>query len=86
MPIHLAAASNYLGALQALLDRRPQDVDAKTNIGITPLMMAATEGHAESVRLLLQFGADRALKDDEGMTAKEIAIKNGNLALLDLLG
>jgi ankyrin repeat protein len=86
MPIHLAAASNYLGALQALLDRRPQDVDAKTNIGITPLMMAATEGHAEAVRLLLKFGADRTLKDDEGLTAKEVAIKNGNDNLIPLLG
>lgn len=86
MPIHLAAASNYLAALQALLDRRPQDVDAKTNSGITPLMMAATEGHAEAVRLLLRSGADRTLKDDEGLTAKDIAVKNSNLALLDLLG
>jgi ankyrin repeat protein len=86
MPIHLAAASNYLGALQALLDRRPQDVDAKTNISITPLMMAATEGHAEAVRLLLKFGADRTLKDDEGLTAKEVAIKNGNDQLIPLLG
>lgn len=86
MPIHLAAASNYLGALQALLDHRPQDVDAKTNIGITPLMMAATEGHAEAVRLLLQLGADRALKDDEGLTAKEVALKNGNDHLIPLLG
>ena len=85
MPVHLAAGSNYLGALQALLDHRPQDVDAKTNIGITPLMMAATEGHAEAVQLLLKFGADRALKDDEGLTAKEIAIKNGNENLVPLL-
>jgi uncharacterized protein len=86
MPIHLAAASNYLGALQALLELRPQDVDAKTNIGITPLMMAATEGHAEAVRLLLKFGADRTLKDDEGLTAKDVAIKNGNDHLIPLLG
>lgn len=79
------AASNYLGALQALLDRRPQDVDAKTNIGITPLMMAATEGHAEAVRLLLKYGADRTLKDDEGLTAKDVAIKNRNEDLVPLL-
>ncbi len=85
MPIHLAAGSNYLGAIQALIDRRPQDVDAKTNIGITPLMMAATEGHAEAVRLLLQLGADRTLKDDEGLTAKEVAIKNGNEDIVPLL-
>jgi ankyrin repeat protein len=84
-PIHLAAASNYLGALQELLDRRPQDVDIKTNIGITPLMMAATEGHAEAVRLLLNFGADRTLKDDEGLTAKDVAIKNSNEDLVTAL-
>jgi ankyrin repeat protein len=85
MPIHLAAASNYLGALQKLLERRPQDVDAKTNIGITPLMQAATEGHAAAVTLLLKFGADRTLKDDEGLTAKDVAIKNGNENLVPLL-
>lgn len=85
MPVHLAAASNYLGALQALLDRRPQDVDAKTNIGITPLMMAATEGHAEAVRLLLKYGADRTLKDNEGLTAKDVAIKNRNEDIVPLL-
>jgi ankyrin repeat protein len=85
MPVHLAAASNYLGALQALLERRPQDVDAKTNIGITPLMMAATEGHAEAVRLLLKYGSDRTLKDDEGLTAKDVAVKNRNEDLVPLL-
>lgn len=85
MPIHLAAGSNYLIALQELLERRPQDIDAQTNIGITPLMMAATEGHADAVKLLLKFGADLTIKDDDGMTAKEVATKNGNEDLVPLL-
>jgi len=85
MPIHLAAGKNYLASLRALLEVRAQDVDAKTNSGITPLMTAATEGHAEAVSLLLQFGADRTLKDDEGLTAKDVAIKNGNETLIPLL-
>jgi ankyrin repeat protein len=84
MPIHLAAASNYIGTLQALLDRQPLEIDAKTNIGITPLMMAATEGHAEALILLLKFGADRNLKDDEGLTAKDVLIKNGYASLVEL--
>ena len=85
MPIHLAAGSNCIGAHQELLDRRPQDIDAKTNIGITTLMMAATEGHGDAVSLLLKIGADCALKDNEGLTAKDIAVKNGNEFLISLL-
>lgn len=85
MPIHLAAGSNYLIALQELLERKPQDVDAKTNIGITPLMMAATEGHVDAMKLLLKFGADLTITDDDGLTAKDVAIKNGNDELVPLL-
>lgn len=85
MPVHLAAASNYLGALQDLLIRRPQDVNAQTRTGITPLMTAATEGHADAINLLLKFGADRAVKDDDGLTAKDVAIKNGHGKLVSIL-
>lgn len=48
-------------------------------------MMAAAQGHDEAAELLLRFGADRALKDAEGLTAKEVVIKNGNGTLVPLL-
>jgi hypothetical protein len=38
------------------LGHRPQDVNANTNIGITPLMtMAVAERHAEEVPLLVNW-------------------------------
>jgi len=35
---------------------------------ITPLMIAATNGHVETVKLLLEKGADPTLKTDDGTT------------------
>ena len=39
----------------------------------TPLHYAANEGHADCVRMLLQFNADPRIPDRDGKTALEIA-------------
>jgi beta-lactamase regulating signal transducer with metallopeptidase domain len=39
----------------------------------TPLMAAVQYGHAEAVRVLLAYGANRAFKDADGHTALELA-------------
>lgn len=39
------------------------DINKVNNLGVTPLMEAATYGNAEGVRLLLENGADKNLKD-----------------------
>jgi ankyrin repeat protein len=53
--------------------------------GITALMLAAVWGNVELVQMLLEHGADANLTDTFGRTAKLLAQKKGNSAVVDLL-
>lgn len=53
--------------------------------GITALMLAAVWDNVELVQLLLEHGADPQLTDTFGRTAKLLAQKKGNSAVVDLL-
>jgi hypothetical protein len=44
---------------------------------MTPLMAAATKGHADVVRLLLAYGAAVDAKDADGTTALDVALGHG---------
>lgn len=50
------------------------DVNAASNIGMTPLMAAASIGREPVVQVLLEKGADPQAKDDKGQTAYDIAV------------
>jgi ankyrin repeat protein len=50
--------------------------NAKNKLGGTALMWAGVYGHDEAARVLMENGADPALKDEEGMTASAWAAKN----------
>ena len=47
----------------------------------TALMAAAAAGHHDAVALLLEFGADPALRDREGLTAADHATAAGHADL-----
>ena len=51
----------------------------------TLLMWAAAYGHEQTVRMLLERGADASLRDDRGKTALAIAREQNQAAVVDLL-
>jgi ankyrin repeat protein len=61
------------------LVERGADVNAQSKNGVTALMIAATHNSAPMIGLLMDAGADPALKNQQGQTATEVAERNGNL-------
>jgi hypothetical protein len=79
-PLHYAASGPQPAVVSLLLNRGAQ-IDALSPNGTTPLMMAARYGAIDSADLLLQRGADRALKNQRGMNAAEFATSAGRETL-----
>jgi hypothetical protein len=65
-PLWAAASSNHVEVLQVLLDHDPLSVDIQDNVLRTPLHMAIKNGHLESIRVLLEAGADKNVKNAQG--------------------
>lgn len=70
--LHYSAASGDVDIAVILLDKHAY-IDAGSPSQLTPLMIAAREGHEEVVDLLLRQGADARLTNNEQLTASQIA-------------
>lgn len=82
-PLMEAVANPH--TVKALLARRAR-VDTRNQWKGTALMRAASEGNLESTRLLLAAGANRALRDENGRTARDIAIEQKHVDVAKLIG
>ncbi|KAK2461995.1 hypothetical protein APHAL10511_006458 [Amanita phalloides] len=72
--IHGLAVDNNVAGLTALLEKGLNvDLDVRDEFKYTPLHLAADRGNVGIVKLLLKKGADRSLKDPDGLTALELA-------------
>ena len=67
----------------ALLLDAGGDINAASDNGTTPLMMAASEGRIEAVALLLQRGADPGRTTDAGRTASAWARASGHARIAE---
>lgn len=82
--VHYAATAGMTKTLGEILDRTPGAIDAQDNDGSTPLMLAAERNRLEAIRVLLERGADRNIRDAEGRTAAEVAVTKGHQLAADL--
>jgi len=65
--------------------RSGQDVNSRDDKGQTPLIIAAAKGHAKICSILLEAGANPALKDSAGYTALNVAINQKRSDVWELL-
>ena len=61
------------------LVERGAKVNAQAKNGMTALMIAASHNSAPMIGLLMDAGADPAVKNNQGLTATDVAEKNNNL-------
>lgn len=79
-----AAASGCSACITELLKAGVQ-VNARLENDLTLLMWAAAYGHEDTVRLLLEQGAERKDQDARGKTAADMARDGNHLALAKLI-
>lgn len=85
--IHVAAVNGYDQLLKSLLDADadPDDIGYEENKGLTPpIVLAAWEGSIETVRILLEYGADPNITAS-AETALYTAAEHGDKEKVDLL-
>lgn len=68
--------------LQRSLDKG-FDINAKNHIGFTPLMVATSQGNHDMVTLLIQYGAEVNIFDNQlGITALHLACQHGSTDII----
>ncbi|NXH69454.1 ASB3 protein, partial [Hydrobates tethys] len=87
VPIHEAAAHNSNECLRLLVRAAPSDdyINSKTFEGLCALHLSARHGSLESVRVLLEAGADPNEVTTEATTALFLAVENGHADIVKFL-
>lgn len=81
--IHDAAASGNLAALAALTETT-NNLEARNELGLTPLQVAVLNGHLAAAALLVDRGADVNVRDPDGNTMLlQILLQERNLFVRD---
>lgn len=83
---HAATKKENTKAIQFFLDQKIYDINTANILGNTPLHLAAKYGDEEGVKLLLQVPhINKTIRNQEGHTAYDIALKRGLWQVAPLL-
>jgi len=83
--LHYAARNGNLNSAKLLLNLGA-DINLQTvNMGATALHRAVTSNKIELVKFLVNHGAEKCIKDHDGLTPFDRAVKDGRNDLLDIL-
>ena len=66
-------SQNHVEAAKILLDKNPEVINVPNDYGVTPLHWAAYKGHYNICELLLEKGASKNIKGNNGRTPKQAA-------------
>jgi len=84
-PLYFAAKAGRLDLVQLLLHSAPQEVNHLDFHDQTPLMSAAMAGREDVAKLLLAKGADVDRPDHNGLSARDWAMENDHMNVLDAM-
>jgi ankyrin repeat protein len=80
--LHQVTGDKNLAALKEAVEAYPKLLDQRNEDGLTPLMIAVSEGWLEGAETLAAAGANVSLKADHDKTLAFLAAESGNLAVL----
>lgn len=84
-PLHSAVWENDYRKLEQLLTSTQNDIEAVDPRGRTPLHLAVSLGHLESVRILLRHGAQVTKENANNWTVLQEAVSTGDPEMVQLV-
>ena len=82
--LFFAVMRGQLRMVEDLVSRKAH-IDNRGPLNLTPLMVAASSGHIEIVRVLLKAGADPTLIDNQSQSAADMAKQRGYADIVEII-
>ena len=84
-PLYYAALCGFHDLAKQIINRYPQDVDARGGYYVTPLVAALAGRHFETAQLLRNHGADPNVRCYDERTPLHAAVQSGHLEMIQKL-